>query len=310
MTTKSEYIVDQLQHDGLKPYASDYQWNVRRHVLESGSIYKASVALGKKYRSVSRSMERLLKAAADRGYAPGHDQTRTTPIGQHVRGVSTLYGPDGKIKLQWSKTQRDGDTGSQLKEFAEQISEEIVPARISPGCCGGTEKSTLAVYPIGDPHFGMLSWGEETGDDFDISIAENQLKEAVSRIMLSGLDSETAVILNLGDFFHSDNLESTTRSSGHSLDTDTRWPKVMRLGARLMVDLVSLALQRHKRVTVKNLIGNHDDQSSVALSLILDAFYRNEPRVTVDISPSFFGTTVSGRTLLVLPTAIRLRLPL
>lgn len=289
-------LVDQLQDDGLRPYASDYQWGVRNAIIEKG-IHEASRDLGKRPWDFSRSMRRLIRSAADRGYSPRHDQNHPTPEGQHIRGVSTLY-VKGKKAAQWVKTQKDNTKGQQLKEFAELLAQEV-PAK-EPITVEGRphSDSILTVYPIGDPHFGMLAWGEESGEDFDVRIAERVMTETFQRLIDATPASDTAIVLNLGDFFHADNLESRTRSSGHVLDTDTRWQKVMRLGSRMMMDLIEMASRRHSNVVVKNLIGNHDDQSSYALSLILDAYYRDNPRIKIDTSPVHFWYYKFGKNLI------------
>jgi hypothetical protein len=45
---------------------------------------------------------------------------------------------------------------------------------------------------------------------------------------------------------------------------------------------IDLALQRHKKVIVKNLKGNHDPESAGWLNITLGLFYSNEPRVEID----------------------------
>src|SRR6185369_5675653 len=56
----------------------------------------------------------------------------------------------------------------------------------------------------------------------------------------------------------------------------------------LMVRTTDAALRRHERVTLRILPGNHDEHSSVAIAYFLLAWYRNEPRVVVDVDPSLF----------------------
>ena len=106
------------------------------------------------------------------------------------------------------------------------------------------------------------------------------------------------MILNLGDWFHSDNQQNRTARSGAALDVDTRWAKVMRAGRDTMIDCIERAQMKHKKVLVKNIIGNHDDHTSQMLSLILEAYYSDNDRVTVDISPSKFWYHQFGSVLL------------
>jgi hypothetical protein len=47
-----------------------------------------------------------------------------------------------------------------------------------------------------------------------------------------------------------------------------------------------MALQKHKKVIVRNIIGNHDEELAMALKFQMHAYWRNEKRVTIEMSPS------------------------
>lgn len=61
---------------------------------------------------------------------------------------------------------------------------------------------------------------------------------------------------------------------------------------------VSCALNRHKHVTLSITIGNHDLASAVWLMEAMSMFYEDEPRVTVDTSPSHFKYHRFGKNLI------------
>jgi hypothetical protein len=155
----------------------------------------------------------------------------------------------------------------------------------------------LSVYPMGDPHIGCYAWAAEAGEDFDVNIARQDLLAAAGRLVDVAPASQRALICNLGDFFHADSLSQLTKS-GHKLDVDTRWPRVLRLGCHLMVDLITLALRKHAKVEVINAIGNHDDHSSIMLSAFLEAWFHAEPRVHVYPTTSKFHYIEHGRCLI------------
>lgn len=69
-------------------------------------------------------------------------------------------------------------------------------------------------------------------------------------------------------------------------------------GVSLHQDLIELALQRHARVRVRVLPGNHDPQSSITLQVGLAAFYASNPRVTVELDPAEMFFTRFGATLI------------
>jgi hypothetical protein len=248
--------------------------------------------------NICRALKAVKVKAAMRGYSPEHDLTVAAAPGFLVKGTSTLY-KDGVPKIQWVKTKLDHEANTQrLIETIETIGESFRGRSIKVPSPKRTSADLLAVIPMGDPHLGMYAWRDETGNDFDCDIAEAQLVAAVRQTVDSLPPCKTCILLNLGDFFHSDTLENQTRRSGNALDVDTRWARVMAIGIRVMRECVDYALTRHTNIIVRNNIGNHDEQSSVMLGLALKMYYENNKRVTVDISPNPFWFHEFGRVLI------------
>lgn len=217
------------------------------------------------------------------------------PAGHAVKGVSTYYGEDGSVKGQWVKTQRDNSEAfiQAFKESLEPV--ERVPRVKAPRT---TEGDILTAYPLGDPHVGMYSYWRETGENYNLDIAEKNLVAATQDLVERSPSSHTALIANLGDFFHADTSENRTLQSGNVLDVDTRWSKVLRTGIRIMRTLIETALTKHKNVTVVNAIGNHDEHTSQMLALALGLLYEKNPRVSIDDSPSRFHYVRFGLTMI------------
>ena len=220
-------------------------------------------------------------------------------FGGVVAGRSVLYDAEGKVKLQWVKSKQE-TSDAVIKELIQTLCERIpsrepIPAPNSPHAT----EDLLACYPMGDPHFGMYSWEEETGNDFDLKIAERDLLAAVSRLVDTAPPCREALIVNLGDFFHADNTLGETMRSKHKLDTDSRWFKVLQVGLDAMITCVEMALKKHERVTVICAIGNHDDHSAMMLMHMLFRLFRDEPRVTILDAPTIkhyfrFGEVLIG----------------
>lgn len=206
------------------------------------------------------------------------------PPGHRLRGVSTLLAPDGSISAQWVKTVREPESPEALIKRLCADLPACVPVRsAAPSVTSGHahDPDRLAVYPLGDPHVGLLTWGRETGADFDLDICESIMVAAMRDLVLRGPRTEKALIVNLGDFFHFDNAAMHTTKGDHPLDVDGRAPKVLAVGLRIMVALIDAALEHHAGVTVDNRIGNHDAHTALMLALALGAYYRTEPRVTI-----------------------------
>jgi hypothetical protein len=259
----------------------------------------AAEALGMSARRLRGLLSELERRAASRGWAPASDMTKPQPDGFHVKGVSTFYGADGELRGQWVKTSRDPDQRLQaLMDAIQRVAEPFTGLADPVRPAAAHDADLLAVYPMGDPHLGMYAWSRETGNDFDLDIAERNLVTAVDHLVSLAPPAAEALVVNLGDFFHADNASNQTARSHHTLDVDTRWSKVLGVGIRTMRRCIDRALEKHARVTVICEIGNHDDHSAVMLALCLANYYEREPRVTIDTSPAKFHWYRFGRCLL------------
>jgi hypothetical protein len=149
------------------------------------------------------------------------------------------------------------------------------------------KKSKGLIYEVDLPdiHFGKLTWGEESGDDYDIKIAREIVLKTLDRLLSYahpfGVDR---IILPMGnDFFNVDNKDNTT-THGTPQQEDTRWQKTFREGRRLAVDMIDMC-QSLAPVDVLIVPGNHDEQRSFYLGEVLDAQYSKHKHVQVDNSP-------------------------
>lgn len=218
------------------------------------------------------------------------------PLGQRVAGTSTLYDASGGTVLQWVKTTAERGTEDVIEAIRAAFDEYKGHAEL-PDPPVSTDSDLVTFYNIADHHLGLYAWAKETGDDYDLAIGERLLKTSVADLIATAPKSETAVILNLGDFFHADDTLNRTAQSGNPLDTDTRYAKVLQVGIELMMQCIDLTLQKHQNVIVRCLQGNHDPHTAIALSYALKAFYAANDRVTVDCGPSRFFKFRFGKVL-------------
>lgn len=266
-------------------------------LIDHGSSRKAAAALGMTKSSIGNCLEAVRKHAARQGYSPAHNMTHPVPDGFLAKGVSTLHDEDGKVRMQWVKSAVDRDRQAEImREVFEAMAEDL-PALPQVAPPENPSENLMAVYPLGDPHIGMLSWAEETGQDWDLKIAEQVFCRAFDRIVKTAPSCKRAVIVNLGDFYHADNMEAVTSRSGHHLDTDGRYAKMGRIGVKILRQLIASALAQHEQVHVINAVGNHDDTGALMLSIFLSELYENEPRVTVDDSPAPFHYFQHGNSM-------------
>ena len=274
----------------LLPYCSDRQSEMIQLRLEGVSNKDIADRLNISVRNLQAAIGRARQNRLERLDSPEHGLHHPVPEG-FTGGATIQRGPSGEIERTWTRNWPK-------KEAAVlALMENVRSGMDDYKGMGGREKAPrlkakskdyLAVYPMGDPHLGMYAWGEESGDDFDLDIAERNLVEASHRLIDTLPESETAIILNLGDFFHSDNMSNQTARSGNPLDVDTRWGRVFQVGIQSMIRIIDLARAKHKRVIVKNLIGNHDDHTSVALAWALWCWFDKDPRVQIETQPAKF----------------------
>jgi hypothetical protein len=283
----------------LKEYATNRQAEIIDAVNKHKSKREAARQLKVNYSVVHQGISLVLRKASLQGYSPQHDMTHTVPEGFKVRGVSTLYDKKGRLAGQWVKSQADDEARQRMMEAAAAVLADEVrgmaplteaPARV--------DADLLAVYPMGDPHFGMYAWAKECGDDFDLDIARKLTLGAVDRLVSSAPPAATAIVLPLGDVFHTDDQTNTTPGHGHQLDADSRYVKILGVGIETYRHVILRTLEKHDRVIVRFVGGNHDPHAIWALALTTAAYFDKEPRVMVELSPSMFWFYRFGQVLI------------
>lgn len=284
--------------ENLKQFATERQVQIIDAVNEQGSFRKAAAFLGICAGTIQRSLAGLKSRAARQGYSPEHDITKIVPTPFVVKGYSNYYDADGKLKAQWLKTSVDNQKYQQMMlQAVEGLKDEMPRVTLTNPPPIGNDK-LLNCYVITDYHLGMLSWREETGDDWDIDIGEQTLIKWFAQAIHQSPDANTAVFAQLSDFLHFDGMDAVTPASKHLLDVDTRFAKLVRSAIRVLRTVIDMLLQKHQNVHIKMLDANHDVVSQIWLREWFAVFYENEPRVSVDTSPNPYNAYEFGNVAL------------
>jgi|UniRef100_A0A6H1ZAX9 hypothetical protein len=209
------------------------------------------------------------------------------PEGHAIKGVSAFLDADGRVIGQWVKTKEGERDPVYVADIIRKAFEGFTASAIEAPPPRADEDS-LTVYPLIDWHVGLLAWAEETGENYDLTIAKDIILRSMGKVINASPPSKHCVVLGLGDLLHFDGYEPVTSRSRNFLDADGRYPKVLRTSVQMVIATIEMALARHENVLVRILPGNHDDQSAVAVSLALGLYYSSHDRVTVDDSPSRF----------------------
>ena len=272
-------------------------------VLKCGNnMEEASKLLKIGYKRVDKVINIVKQKAAMKGYSPEHDMTKTCPDPYICKGVSTLYDKNGNISAQWVKTTLDEEKLSlYLEGVIEASLSQIKSVSIPKYSRKDNDPDTLTIYPIADLHIGMLSWMNETGNDYDLEIVEKVFKKVLAKLIERAPASKQALICQLGDWIHTDSIFNETQRSGNKLDVDSRYAKIYTVAMKLIRFAIETAATKHKEVFVINCIGNHDDMGAITLNVALSNIYEKSKRIIILNSPAprqyfRFGNNLIGAT--------------
>lgn len=291
----SKYDVNELEK--LRHFASNRQAEYIDAVIRYGNAKKASKRLGVVDTTIYRSLDSLIKKHENMS-AEVPTMLPAIPEWSKVDKVSTYVNQDGKQTAQWIKVSADEEHKRQLiEESIKSLTNEVdrVPPLPQPL---EYSDSLLNLYTFTDYHMGMLSWHKETGADWDVKIAEKMLTDVMERMIMSTPNAKVGFINQLGDFLHSDGILPVTPTSGHILDQDGRFSKIVQVTLKVLRRLIDIALTKHEKVVVLLAEGNHDITSSIWLRAAFSALYENEPRVEIIDSEMPFYCYTHGEVML------------
>ncbi|WP_425639897.1 oxidoreductase [Agrobacterium radiobacter] len=230
--------------------------------------------------------------------APERGDRFEVPAGHVVKGVSALVDAEGRVIQQWQKTAVDAVQRDLAMRAAVDAFKDELPRAVPVAAPTGTKADLLNFYAVTDAHLGALSWREETGADWDLVIAEKLIIDWFAAAIELAPPAEVGVLAQMGDLAHYDGMESKTPTSGHILDADSRFQKVVRVIIRILRRVVSMLLSKHNRLHIIMADANHDPASGAWLREMFAAFYDDEPRVTVDSTASTYYVVEHGKTSL------------
>jgi hypothetical protein len=159
-------------------------------------------------------------------------------------------------------------------------------------------KENLLELSMFDLHIGKLSWDKEVGEDYDIEIASQRFREAIS-VLLSRMNTSEIdrILLPIGnDMLNIDGKEGMT-TAGTPQDSDSRFGKMFRAAKELIIDAVDHLLGIAP-VDIVVVPGNHDELSMFTLGEVLDAWYHRTMEVNVYNSPKLRKYYQYGQNML------------
>jgi hypothetical protein len=277
----------------LRQWATVRQLEYLDAIEKHKSQRKAAKSLGVNIRSLERSLESLKARAATQGYSPDHGMVHTVPSPYIVKGVSTYH----TGTKQWVKSSLDEKAFQQLLKESIAAFIEDAPKITAPPSPLDYQSDIIPWIEIGDAHLGMLAHAIEIGENFDLKIAESEICAAIGLLIDELPMCERIVVNDLGDFTHYENFSGTTEASGHALDYDTRFPKMIKVYSRVMRFIVDKALTKCRFLDVIVNQGNHSRTNDIWMAELLRVAYEDSGRVNVLNNDSVFIAYRMGNTL-------------
>ena len=213
--------------------------------------------------------------------------------------VSTLYAADGSIKTQWVQSTVDKEQQLKaLKECIADMAKEISGKYVSGVKPYIEDEDIMTMYITNDIHFGELMDANESLDrPWDSKIADKTVAQSFKYLVDSAPKSKYAMLADLGDLLTVNDHTPLTPKSGNIIDTDSRFSKILKTAYMALIRGIELMLTKHEIVYFNNISGNHDITGGHVVREIVSAWFRNEPRVIVNQSPSNIKYHVFGKCL-------------
>lgn len=269
-------------------------------LIKERNAGKTQRQIAQEYGMNQRTVEARCSHLAKKGHFHGNESvSRFVPEGFAVKGTSTMVRANGEEVIRWVKTNQDHEKLAAMMEHAiEAFCDELPRSKPTPSDVGAVFENQLALYPVFDLHIGAMAHKHECGENYSTDIAEKVLTQFFDYAIEVAPKAKKAVLLIGGDFLHSDGLDAVTPASGHVLDQDSRYAKLVHVAIRSVRRAVAKMLEQHEEVEIQVIEGNHDQAGMIWLRAAMAAFFEDEPRVHVDVSPMIMHRTKWGKVLL------------
>lgn len=241
-----------------KPLTDDEMLEALRVVSEYGSITEAArrlemnrATLQGRVNTARQKMQRgeladEIKGMVAQGYdVPAYSHLTKTAAGEPI----------------WVKARKaEMDYWRAIKEVIE--SRDPKPIDIPPPRVQTFDARDIVPWlNIGDAHIGMLAHEAESLANFDLKIAKAEILQASFDLIDNAPDCETMVVNDLGDGTHYENMRAVTERSGHELDADGRYYKMIDAYLDIMEAIIEKALHKAQNVHVIINQGNHSEKN-------------------------------------------------
>lgn len=258
--------------------------NITKNITEikEGNI-RTSEKLITMSQEESKDIKFLLKAH-------GYDENEWELINAK-NSIWNIYSKkDGKSELYSSKITVKPRTSilfttESINKLYEQISYNIKSNEYIKNQQYSKDGKILEIE-IPDFHWGMLAWGEESGKNWDLKIAEKYFLKIINDIISKVKDFKIKQILFIfsHDFFHANNKEGTT-NKGTLVSCDGRIQKIFNKGVEVLVRAIEI-LREIAPVETFYIQGNHSADVGYYAMKFIEAWFKDDKDVMIDTKAS------------------------
>lgn len=149
-----------------------------------------------------------------------------------------------------------------------------------------SENRHLLVIDIADLHLGKLAAKPSTGNEYNSDIAVKRAREGVAKLIdrSAGYNVEKVLFVAGNDICHVDGPKHTTTSLTQMIASEM-WYESFLTARRLYVELLEMLMQVAD-VHFTHTMSNHDEATGYFLAQTIEAWFRNCPNITFDVSPT------------------------
>lgn len=285
----------------LLRFATPRYREVLELLIETGSAAEVVRRIGCHRSYPGKALAAVKAQAARQGYAPeASNMQGTAPDGFYIKRHSARFDKEGNPAGGWLISEPlkqhyyDG-----VRQAIEGIRDDPILIDVPPPPTE-VDGDIIPWLQIGDAHIGMLACEQETGANFDIGIGEREICVAAAHLIDRAPMCERMVINDLGDGTHYETFKAMTEASGHSVDFDTRYWKMIRAYRRITQFIVERAMTKAKVVDYIANQGNHSRSNDIWIAELVDAVYSKTGRVNVLNNASSYIAYRMGKTFVLI----------
>lgn len=156
----------------------------------------------------------------------------------------------------------------------------------------------LLVIEMADIHLGKLALSSETGEDYNVEIAIQRVKDGISVLLqkTKGFPIDNVLLIIGNDILHTDTTSGTT-TKGTPQATDGLWFENYKKAHALYVEVIN-TLCTIANVHVLHCPSNHDVMSGFYLAQSIEAYFNKNSSVTFDVTINHRKYFQYGKNLL------------